>query len=93
MLAELKKLSNYVDTFGEEIQRTHLSYLNDKDGAKYRAKQIIEDIIENGLEQTTNKFKKLEKTSYIELCNKFSIIILEYHHNFLCGGDLRWILE
>ena len=96
MVAELNKLSEYIDIFGKELHRTHLTYVNDLDGAKQRAKQIINDIIENGLEQVTvlpfPKFKQTKKTSYKELCDRFSIIHLEYHFA-LCGGVLRWILE
>ena len=96
MVVELNKLSKHIDTFGEELQRTHLAYINDLDSAKQRAKEIINDIIENGLEQTTMlpfpKFKETTKISYKELCDKFSIINLEYRFA-PCGGELRWVLE
>jgi len=96
MVVELNKISDCVDVFGEEIQKTHLAYINDLDGAKLRAKYIIDDIIENGLEQTTilpfPKFKQTSKTTYKELCDNFSIIRLEYCFA-ICGGELRWMVE
>ena len=96
MVAELNRLPNYVDILGEEIQKTHLAYINDVDSAKQKAKQLIGDIIENGLEQTTilpfPKLKQTTKTPYKELCERFSIITLEYRFA-LCGEELRWVLE
>lgn len=96
MTVEIKNLNSYVDEFGEELQKTHLAYATDKTLAKKRAKEIIDDIIENGLEETTIvRFPKLSeqnKVSYQQLCEKYTTITLQYVFA-LCGGELRWILQ
>jgi len=96
MVAEIKNLNSYVDEFGEELHKTHLAYAMDKTLAKQRAKEIIDDIVENGLEQTTIvgflKLREQNKVSYQQLCEKYTTITLEYVFAF-CGGELRWILQ
>lgn len=97
MRAELKKLNLCVDEFGEEIHGKHIAYINNKDGAKERATEIINDIIENGLETTVvsgwPSLRMKEKVSYKKLCETYTHIFLTYHFNLFCGGELRWILE
>lgn len=96
MVAEIKNLNSYVKEFGEELHKTHLAYVMDKTLAEQRAKEIIDDIIENGLEQTTvvrfPKLREQNKVSYQQLCEKYETITLEYVFA-LCGGELRWILQ
>ena len=96
MVAEIKNLNSYVKEFGEELHKTHLAYAMDKTLAEQRAKEIIDDIIENGLEQTTvvrfPKLREQNKVSYQQLCEKYTTITLEYVF-VLCGGELRWILQ
>jgi hypothetical protein len=94
MTVKIKNLGSFIDEFGEELYQTTLAYAGDKTLAKQKAKEIIDDIIENGLEQTSIiVFSELKnKLSYQQLCEKYIIITLEYIST-LYGGELRWILS
>jgi len=97
MITEIKTIVQHIDEFGDEIHKTHLAYATDKNAARRRAKELIDDIVENGLEQTTittlwKRPKNTAKTSYNQLCDTYQTITLEY--TFApCGGELRWVLN
>jgi hypothetical protein len=96
MIIELKKINSCVEKFGDEIYKTHLAYASDKILALQKAKEIIEDIIENGLEEVTvvrfPKIREINKVSYTQLCERFTTINLEYIFQLFGGGELRWAL-
>lgn len=96
MKAIIKNLKSYIDEFGDEIHNTHIAYVLDKDLAKQKAKKLINDIIENGLEEKQPKWsyanRESTKISYEQLCEKYTMITLEYI-SYLWSSELRWVLS
>jgi len=84
-------LESTIVEFAQEIHQNHISYLDDYDFAYIRAKEILEDIQENGLKmEKIPSFYQPNDISVLEL-NRYDSICLRYEFGFF-GSTLYWEL-